>query len=69
MVKKAIAKLKDNYRVILTLFLIEGYDHDEIAQILKISNGSSRIIYHRAKEQLKNELIVIKKKMEASIYG
>jgi RNA polymerase sigma-70 factor (ECF subfamily) len=69
MVKKAIANLKDNYRVILTLFLIEGYDHDEIAQILKISNGSSRIIYHRAKEQLKNELIVIKKKMEASIYG
>ncbi|HPR59814.1 MAG TPA: sigma-70 family RNA polymerase sigma factor, partial [Prolixibacteraceae bacterium] len=69
MVKKAIGKLKDNYRVILSLFLIEGYDHDEIAQILKISNGSSRIIYHRAKEQLKNELIVLKNKLEASNYG
>lgn len=65
MVKKAIRKLKDNYRVIVSLFLIEGYDHDEIAQILKISNGSSRIIYHRAKEQLKTELINIKNKKEA----
>lgn len=69
MIKNAIGKLKDNYRVILSLFLIEGYDHDEIAQILKISNGSSRIIYHRAKEQLKNELIVLKNKIEVSNYG
>lgn len=56
MVKQAIEKLKDNYRIVLTLFLIEGYDHDEIAQIMKITNGASRTIYHRAKEQLKNEL-------------
>ena len=56
MVKQAIEKLKDNYRVVLTLFLIEGYDHDEIAQILNITNGTSRTIYHRAKGQLKNEL-------------
>lgn len=53
MVKIAIDKLQDNYRVVLTLYLLEGYDHDEIASILNISNGSSRIIYHRAKEKLK----------------
>lgn len=53
LVKKAIEMLQDNYRIVLTLFLLEGYDHDEIASILKISNGSSRIIYHRAKEKLK----------------
>ena len=53
MVKTAIGKLQDNYRIVLSLFLLEGYDHDEIANILKISNGSSRIIYHRAKEKLK----------------
>lgn len=56
MIKKAICSLQDNYRVVLSLFLLEGYDHDEIAQILKISNGSSRIIYHRAKEKLKATL-------------
>lgn len=64
MVKKAITRLKDNYRVVLSLFLLEGYDHDEIAQILKISNGSSRIIYHRAKDQLKKELLLMKGKVE-----
>jgi RNA polymerase sigma factor (sigma-70 family) len=64
MVKQAISKLKDNYRVVLTLFLLEGYDHDEIAQILKISNGSSRTIYHRAKDQLKKELLLMKEKVE-----
>jgi RNA polymerase sigma-70 factor (ECF subfamily) len=61
MVKAAIANLPDNYRVVLSLFLIEGYDHEEIAEIMKISNGSSRIIYHRAKEKLKMLLMEMKK--------
>jgi RNA polymerase sigma factor (sigma-70 family) len=56
MIKKAITTLPDNYRVVLSLFLLEGYDHEEIAEIMKISNGSSRIIYHRAKEKLKISL-------------
>ncbi len=56
MIKNAINCLQDNYRIVLSLFLLEGYDHDEIAEILKISNGSSRIIYHRAKEKLKSIL-------------
>ena len=60
MIKKAIATLPDNYRVVLSLFLLEGYDHEEIADILKISNGSSRIIYHRAKEKLKVALMEMK---------
>lgn len=52
-VKMAIDGLPDKYRVILTLFLIEGYDHDEICDILNISYASSRTQYHRAKEKLK----------------
>ena len=56
-IKKCIALLPENYRIVLTLFLLEGYDHDEIAEILKISNGSSRIIYHRAKTKLKSVFV------------
>lgn len=52
-IKSAIGELPDNYRIVLSLFLLEGYDHDEIAGILHISNGASRTIYHRAKERLK----------------
>lgn len=64
MIKKAIGNLQDNYRIVLSLFLLEGYDHDEIADILKISNGSSRIIYHRAKEKLKGILTTMKMELK-----
>jgi RNA polymerase sigma-70 factor (ECF subfamily) len=44
--------LPDNYRVILSLHLLEGYDHEEIAQILEISYNLSRTRYSRAKKKL-----------------
>ena len=38
-VKEAIERLPDGYRIILSLYLLEGYDHDEIAEILSISTA------------------------------
>jgi RNA polymerase sigma factor (sigma-70 family) len=58
-VKKCINQLADGYRTILSLYLIEGYDHDEISQILKISASTSRSQYTRAKRKL-YELFEIK---------
>lgn len=55
-VKKAIKRLPDGYRVVLSLYLLEGYDHEEIAHILKISENTSRTQYMRAKQKLKNML-------------
>ena len=69
MVKEAINSLQDNYRIVLSLFLLEGYDHDEIAEIMKISNGSSRVIYHRAKEKLKVILSKMKAELNEVNYG
>jgi len=51
-VKDAITRLPDEYRVVLTLFLLEGYDHEEISYILKISNQLSRTRYSRARQKL-----------------
>lgn len=51
-IRKTILMLPESYRVVLSLYLIEGYDHDEIAQILEISNNLSRIRYFRAKQKL-----------------
>jgi RNA polymerase sigma-70 factor (ECF subfamily) len=51
-VKKAILLLPDNYRIVLSLFLLEGYDHEEIAHILKISENLSRTHLSRAKQKL-----------------
>lgn len=51
-VKQAIRKLPDTFRLIISLYLIEGYDHEEIAEILNIKVGTSRIQYMRAKQKL-----------------
>lgn len=55
-IKKAITELPDNLRVIITLYLIEGYDHEEISEILKIKVGTSRVQYMRAKQKVLNIL-------------
>ncbi len=55
-VREAIEKLPDGYRIILSLYLLEGYDHDEIAEILAISSSTSRSQLSRAKQKLIAEL-------------
>jgi RNA polymerase sigma-70 factor (ECF subfamily) len=54
--KKAIQQLPDGFRIVLSLYLLEGYDHDEISQILGISNVSSRTQFLRAKLKLRQLL-------------
>lgn len=56
----AIKKLKDNYKVVLTLSLIEGFDNDEISEILKTNNQSVRTTISRAKNKLRKELLIRK---------
>lgn len=51
-VKKAMEKLPDGYRMVLSLYLFEGYDHDEIAGILGINSSTSRSQFTRAKQHL-----------------
>lgn len=51
-VKKAIEQLPDGYRIVLSLYLLDGYDHEEIAHILKISENTSRTQFLRAKRKL-----------------
>ena len=51
-IKKAIHELPEGYRIVLSLILLEGYDHDEVSYILNISNATSRTQYHRAKKKL-----------------
>ncbi len=56
-IKEAINKLSEGYRTVLSLFLIEGYDHEEISQLLGVSNATSRSQYMRAKQRLKKILL------------
>ena len=66
-VLQKINSLKDNYRVVLTLNLIEGYDYEEIAEILKITNENVRTTVSRAKKKLKQLLLTETNKTQ--VYG
>lgn len=51
-VKHAIQQLPDGYRAVVTLYLLEGYDQEEIAGILGITHNTVRTQYVRAKQKL-----------------
>lgn len=55
-VHNAIMSLPDGFRVVLSLYLIEGYDHGEISTILNISESTSKSQYSRAKKKLREIL-------------
>ena len=59
-IKSAIEKLPDKYRYVVMLYLIEGYDHQEISEILHISEVASRTQLSRGKSKLKELLIPLK---------
>jgi len=55
-IKKVIDELPDKYRMVLMLYLIEGYDHQEISEILDISEMASRTQLSRGKTKLQERL-------------
>lgn len=55
-VMQAMSQLKDNYRQSLSLHLIEGYDYEEMSQIMNISYANCRTMVSRAKERLRKIL-------------
>ena len=59
-VKAAINKLPEKYQYVVMLYLIEGYDHQEISEILNISEVASRTQLSRGKVKLQN-LLTLKK--------
>lgn len=55
-VRKAMEQLPDGSRLIFSLYLLEGYDHREIARILNTSESNSKSQYMRAKRKVKEIL-------------
>ena len=57
-VMETMKQLKDNYRISLTLHLIEGYDYEEISEIMNISYANCRTTISRAKESLRKKILI-----------
>jgi RNA polymerase sigma factor (sigma-70 family) len=51
-IKAAMSELPEGYRLVLSLYLLEGYDHEEIGKILNITENTSRTQFLRAKRKL-----------------
>jgi RNA polymerase sigma factor (sigma-70 family) len=51
-IKRAVKLLPNGYRTVLTLYLFEGYDQEEIAEIMQVSHATVRTQYMRAKQKL-----------------
>ena len=55
-VKTCIQMLPEGYRTVLSLYLMEGYDHKEIAGIMGITESTSKSQYNRSKKKLREIL-------------
>jgi RNA polymerase sigma-70 factor, ECF subfamily len=55
-INEAILSLPTGFRTVFSLYLLEGYDHKEIASILEISESTSKTQYKRAKERVRSIL-------------
>jgi len=56
-VMKAVGQLPEGYRVVFSLYLLEGYDHKEISEIMGISESTSKSQFLRAKQKIKEILM------------
>jgi RNA polymerase sigma factor (sigma-70 family) len=56
-VMACVSKLSDGYRTVFNMYAIEGYTHTEIAQLLGISENTSRTQYMRARNVLQKEIL------------
>lgn len=59
-VRYALKLLPENYRLIIVLHLFEGYDHQEISQILNTSYNNVRVRYLRARNKLVDKIKELK---------
>ncbi len=55
-INNSIQQLPDGCRTVFTLFLLENYTHRQIAEILEISESTSKSQYHRARQLLQKQL-------------
>ncbi len=53
---RLINKLPEGFRMVFNLYIVEGYNHKEIGEMLNISEGTSKSQLSRAKTALKKEL-------------
>jgi len=57
---KVIRQMPEGYRMVFTLYAVEGYKHREIAEIMEIDENTSKSQYSRARHWLQDKLLKLK---------
>ncbi len=60
-IEEAIAALSDEYRVVATLYFLEEFSYQEIAEVVEVPVGTVRSRLHRARHMLQKALWTIAK--------
>ena len=60
-VTKLIQQLPTKMRTVFNMYIIEGFSHREIAELLNISEGTSKSNLHDARKRIQNKLAVLEK--------
>lgn len=63
-----IQSLPNQYRLVFSLYELDNYSHKEIAEMLKISEGTSKSNLHKAKNILKRQVLEFKNKIVQNGY-
>lgn len=64
---KIIQELPDRYRLVFNLYVLDDFSHQEIADMLKISVGTSKSNLSRAKQLLKEQIEIYKTKPKSNL--
>jgi RNA polymerase sigma factor (sigma-70 family) len=62
-----VQSLSPAYRTVFNLYAIDGYSHDEIAELLKISVGTSKSNLFKARQKLQEKLAALGTKRAADM--
>ncbi|WP_370392328.1 RNA polymerase sigma factor [uncultured Winogradskyella sp.] len=63
--QQVIDSLPEGYKMVFVMYAIEGYKHHEIAEILQISEGTSKSQLFKARQMLQKKI----KQLNSSSYG
>jgi RNA polymerase sigma-70 factor (ECF subfamily) len=64
-----VDELPIGYRTVFNLYVMEGYSHKEVAELLNISEGASKSQLSRAKVQLKHKILLLEEKIKKQNHG
>ena len=59
--QRLVDNLVDDFRIVFNLYVVEGYKHKEIAELLKITENTSKMRFFRARKQLQDQYTQLKK--------